>query len=597
MDNSPDDPKQDTAPSEPSPSAFWRFVADVQDRIALAFGVQPADRDATVSSILARAPSEAAGYWLKLLLAMGIATLGLVLGSTAVVIGAMLISPLMGPLVELGMGLAVGSPLLVLRSLTRTTTSILVVIGSAALITLALPFQEVTSEIAARTAPTALDLLIAILCAIAAAYTTIRPGSDTTGAAAGTAIGIALVPPLCVVGYGIGTGAKNISSGAALLFTANLCAILLFAVLSFVALGFSRAHATASEALELERHGTGYIRRASRGVRYLFGMKYGHLLRVLMPMFLLAFVALPLGEALAHVTWQVRVRAAIQRILGKLPDNTVRSTFSVERDDVTVRLFTLGRADDAAKLEKDLTNQIAAVAGTIPHVHVVAVADSTALESVTAKLDTARAPVPIVSKTPSLDMARGELQEVLTDAWPSSAGKLLGTRILFTPGTPITLEIVHIGPKIGAAGCELLAERVSRSMGSEMSVRDVAISPEPVVAEPNEGRKFFRAALATLEPLHEAQELQACVEVPQEPAQKQKTSNGKPSKKEPTNEGESDIALVVEQLRALPLHDAKRLVLTDGERWRLVLKTEPCVSTEAPAPPSLDGGVSDGAAP
>ncbi|HRI67231.1 MAG TPA: DUF389 domain-containing protein [Polyangium sp.] len=54
-------------------------------------------------------------------------------------------------------------------------------------------------EIAARASPTALDLLIAILCAIAVAYATIRPGTNTAGTAAGTAMGIALVPPLCVV--------------------------------------------------------------------------------------------------------------------------------------------------------------------------------------------------------------------------------------------------------------------------------------------------------------------------------------------------------------------------------------------------------------
>ena len=81
-------------------------LALLQDRIAAAFGIQPADREAIVRAMLERSGRESAGYWLQLLLAMGIASLGLVLGSTAVVIGAMLISPLMGPIIELGMGLA-----------------------------------------------------------------------------------------------------------------------------------------------------------------------------------------------------------------------------------------------------------------------------------------------------------------------------------------------------------------------------------------------------------------------------------------------------------------------------------------------------------
>lgn len=590
-------PGMRSAAANPS---FGGFVAEIQDRIAQAFGVSPVDRETTVGGILARAPSEATGYWLQLMLAMGIATLGLVLGSTAVVIGAMLISPLMGPIVELGMGLAVGSPLLVLRSVTRTVASILVVVGSAALITLALPFQEVTPEIAARASPTALDLLIAILCAIAAAYTTIRPGSSTTGTAAGTAIGIALVPPLCVVGYGIGTRTSSISSGAALLFTANFCAILLFAVLCFLALGYSRAHATASEAAELERHGEGIIRRLTRGLRIVFGMKYGGLLRVLMPMFLLAFVAMPLSEALAHVTWQVRVRSAIQRILGTLPENTVRSSFSVERNNVAVHLFTLGRADDASKLEKDLTGRIAAVAGFVPKVHVVAVADSTALENVSAKLDTARSPAPVLPKTPTLDNARAELHEVLMDAWPSSAGKLLETRISFPHEAPIVVEVVHLGPKLGVAAEELLGERITRALGSEVNLRDLAISPEPVVKKQGEGREFLRAAWPLLQQLSHIPGLRACVELPAERAAevaKGKLAKEAISKRKHSKESSLEEAYdagIAELLRTSFTNGGERIQWRDAETWRLLMTTESCAGSSSP---ESEGAKAAGATP
>lgn len=570
------DEQHDASPPTPPPS-IWGFIANIQDRIALAFGIHPTDRETTVSAMLSRAPGEAVGYWLQLLLAMGIATLGLVLGSTAVVIGAMLVSPLMGPIVELGMGLAVGSPLLVLRSATRAVASILVVVGSAALITIALPFQEVTPEIAARTSPTALDLLIAILCAIAAAYTTIRPGSDTSGTAAGTAIGIALVPPLCVVGYGIGTTTKTISSGAALLFTANLCAILLFAVLCFLALGYSRALAAASESAELDRHGKGIIFQLTRGLRVVFGTKYGPLLRVLMPMVLVAFVAIPLGEALARVTWEVRVRSAIQRELGSLPESTVRSTVTVERQNVAVGLVILGRADTALTLEKDLTGRIAAIAGLVPTVHVVAVADSSALEAVTAKLDAARPPLLVVPKVPALDTARTELTETLTDVWPRSAGTLLATRLVFPQGAPIQLEVVHLGSALGAPGTELLGDRVSLALGSEVAIRDVAISPEPVVAEPAEPQAFLRLALPALAHMNEVQGLYGCVEAPMGPSQK------------PTKEAE----MVLSILRSMPAYEAKRLLVIDGERWRVVVTTEPCPIRTVPTN-DADAGVPDG---
>ncbi|MBA3891063.1 MAG: DUF389 domain-containing protein, partial [Gemmatimonadaceae bacterium] len=219
----------------------WRILvvasAAVQRDLAAALDLTPESRAGTVVAMLQSNARRAPGYWLQLTLSMGIATLGLVLGSTAVVIGAMLVSPLMGPIIELGMGFAVGSSLLVIRSFIRVFMSVVWVIVSAAMITVLLPFHEVTSEIASRTAPTALDLILAAFCALTAAYTTVRVAADTTAAAAGTAIGIALVPPLCVTGYGVGTGSVAIASGAGLLFTANFSAIVVLAALSFVLLG------------------------------------------------------------------------------------------------------------------------------------------------------------------------------------------------------------------------------------------------------------------------------------------------------------------------------------------------------------------------
>ena len=90
----------------------------------------------------------------------------------------------------------------------RRSSADSVVVASSAALTLLLPFYEVTAEIEAHTSPTALDLLVVIFCAIATAYAAVRPGSDTSSTAEGTAIGIALVPPLYVVGYEIGPRAQ-----------------------------------------------------------------------------------------------------------------------------------------------------------------------------------------------------------------------------------------------------------------------------------------------------------------------------------------------------------------------------------------------------
>ncbi|HEY8944916.1 MAG TPA: DUF389 domain-containing protein, partial [Polyangiaceae bacterium] len=102
-------------------------IVGVQDRLARLLGCDPASRAAVVTGMLHR-NNDSAGYWLQFVVSVGIATLGLVLGSTAVVIGAMLIAPLMTPLVGLGMGLALGSPFLVLRSSVRVLASVAVAV-------------------------------------------------------------------------------------------------------------------------------------------------------------------------------------------------------------------------------------------------------------------------------------------------------------------------------------------------------------------------------------------------------------------------------------------------------------------------------------
>jgi uncharacterized hydrophobic protein (TIGR00271 family) len=177
-----------------------RSVVRFQNRLSTLLGCAPNVRAPVVAAMLRRDASEATGYWLQLVVSIGIATLGLVLGSTAVIIGAMLIAPLMKPIVNLGMGLAVGSPFLVLRSGGRVALSVAAAISFSALLTRMLPFHELTAEISARTAPTALDLFAAAFCALAGVYASMRPSSDVAATAAGTSIGISLVPPLCASG-------------------------------------------------------------------------------------------------------------------------------------------------------------------------------------------------------------------------------------------------------------------------------------------------------------------------------------------------------------------------------------------------------------
>jgi uncharacterized hydrophobic protein (TIGR00271 family) len=547
-------------------------------RLAVAFGVTPADRDLVVRSMLERTWRGSAGYWLQLVLAMGIASLGLVLGSTAVVIGAMLISPLMTPIVEVGMGLAIGSPLLVLRSLAQTAASIVIVVGSAALLTVGLPFHEVTAEISARTAPTALDLGVAAFCAVSAAYTTMRPRTDTASSAAGTAIGISLVPPLCVVGYGLGTRAPAIASGAALLFTANLCAIVLLTVLCFLVVGYGHGsvHAGELEREELARGGRGVIRALARGLAAVFASKYGPALRVVMPLALVAVVFVPLREALVEVSWQVRVRELIKRELDTLAGDAVRSTVTVDGRAVTVRLVRLGSAADAARLERGLRDRIAVGAGVTPKVRVVAVADATALDEIAAAVRTPAPPDPVPQPRPDL-LVRERVGGALARQWPPESTAPVGWRLALTADDRPRLVVAHAGPELGAAALSLLGRAIARDAEIDLVTSEIAFPPEPVTAEPDAALAWLPRALRLAERVGDWPAARACVEAPaglRGPAQR-------------------DAEAVENALRETTAWAAARLEIAQGRRWSIAARVGPCDDGDATQPPPRDAGAPD----
>ena len=169
-------------------------------------------------------------YWLFIISSCGIATLGLIINSPAVIIGAMLVAPLMSPIIGLGMGIAVNDTYLSVKSTLNILASVAASILTAALITAIVPLNDVTPEISSRTNPTLLDLSIALFSGIVAALNSVRSGGDDVlkSVAPGAAISVALMPPLCVVGFGLGIGFnQEMMWGAFLLFCTNLFAIIM----------------------------------------------------------------------------------------------------------------------------------------------------------------------------------------------------------------------------------------------------------------------------------------------------------------------------------------------------------------------------------
>jgi uncharacterized hydrophobic protein (TIGR00271 family) len=161
--------------------------------------------------------------------------LGLLMPSVAVLIGAMLISPLMMPIIGLGFAIAMLDFAEIRRSLTALAAGAAIAILLSIVMVSLSPIQTITVEIAGRTRPTLFDLLVALLSAVAGGYALIRGRGGTV---VGVAIAIALMPPLAVVGFGIATLNGTVAGGAALLFFTNLLTIALTAALVARVYGF-----------------------------------------------------------------------------------------------------------------------------------------------------------------------------------------------------------------------------------------------------------------------------------------------------------------------------------------------------------------------
>ena len=187
------------------------------------------------------------GFFVLLICSAVIATLGLISNSTAVVIGAMIVAPLMDPILSLAFGLAVSDGKLIRRSAVTVTFGVAAVIGTASLLSLMLGISNVQSEIIGRTSPNLIDLGIAVAAAVAGSFSMTR--ERLSNSIAGVAIAVALVPPLCVSGIGLtlgsdmtavfgrGTGAgltNQIAEGSFLLFLANLTGIAVASLLVFL---------------------------------------------------------------------------------------------------------------------------------------------------------------------------------------------------------------------------------------------------------------------------------------------------------------------------------------------------------------------------
>ena len=225
----------------------WMLLQDVgdsrRDEIDDTLYFEPPDRT-----------NKFVAWWVMLLLSVAIATFGIIQDSTAVVIGAMLIAPLMTPIIGTAAGAVNGWPARVTTSLGMIAAGVGASIGLAFVIGAWSPIivpLTTNSQVTSRINPNIIDMGIALAAGAAGAFASVN--RRVSASIAGVAIAVALVPPLGVVGLTLHAGMYHDSFGAFLLFLTNLVSIILAAMIVFALTGFAPVSRMKENAAQIKR--------------------------------------------------------------------------------------------------------------------------------------------------------------------------------------------------------------------------------------------------------------------------------------------------------------------------------------------------------
>jgi uncharacterized hydrophobic protein (TIGR00271 family) len=436
-------------------------------------------------------------YALILLLAAAIAALGLALNSAAVIIGAMLIAPLMGPIVGLGMGLAIGDGRLAVETAFVVLASTAAVIVTAALLAFALPvpFQTVTAEIVSRTRPTTLDLAIAVCSGLAGAVVAVARRSRLSAAVPGVAVSVALVPPLAVTGYGIGTGWNwPIIRGSLLLYGANLAGIVMSATVVFILAGMYR-----SEVLAAVRrwHAAGSGSALSAWVGRIPGLRSLGVMKSIPARLALvggfvALVAIPLSASLKQIARETRVQHAIDgatAIFSKSGESFIVSRdvdLTGEEVRVVLNVATTHWFGDSA--QRTFEQRATAAAGEPVTLVLEQLPASSGDVSQLATLITgprtaAKAPLaPSVTAAQRVGILRAEVAEATRSlTLPDSIAVLASNLVIADSSSPVVLRLVYAGSEPLSTQAVQMA---ARQLSAKLAIPDLRLALDFVTTRP-----------------------------------------------------------------------------------------------------------------
>jgi uncharacterized hydrophobic protein (TIGR00271 family) len=272
-------------------------------------------------------------FFVLIVLSSIIATLGLLLNSAAVVIGAMLVAPLMSPILGFSLGMVLGDVRLIRLSIEAMFKGVALALMIAVLIGIVSPIKDLTDEIMIRTQPTLLDLTVALASGMAGAYALSR--EEVSAALPGVAISAALMPPLSVAGLGLSLGRPQVAGGAFLLFLANIAAISLAGVVVFVLLGIR------SQTWQPETQ-----RRIRRGL-------IGFVVLVLV-------IAIPLGIIMAGIVEYADTRNEIRHVLTERMDAREGELVDFEHQTEGGRLAVVATVRSVDSLGEPAVDEMAA---------------------------------------------------------------------------------------------------------------------------------------------------------------------------------------------------------------------------------------------
>jgi uncharacterized hydrophobic protein (TIGR00271 family) len=458
----------------------------VRQRIETLLGIDPALKPDVYSRIDDSSALNDLNYWLELVLSAAIATLGLVLNSPAVVIGAMLVSPLMGPIIGAGLALAAADLYLGIKSSLNLVASTFGAILLSALIVWLIPFQAPTSEILARTQPNLLDLGVAVFSGLAGSLIVCRGGrGGGVTALPGVAIAVALMPPLCTVGFGVGSGFNwAIISGAGLLFLTNLAAITAAAFVVFYVARMDAPDVRGQIDAAIRERGTHdklysllAHTRLARSLGDIGKLRW----RITMVAVVLLILFVPLRDSLLQLRDETVARTAIREAVRGLAssDEVVSQQIEIASDRIRVRLV-LTESVSAEKIA-EAERQIIRRTGKEVNLFVRKVAGEDELATLRQSLRPP-APEPVLALESVRADVTARLGRIIQEVWPAGEAALLDYELGFSPGEIRVRVRYHGAETLPKAAVEMLTRVLSARLGIEQL--HVIVEHAPATGEP-----------------------------------------------------------------------------------------------------------------